>query len=143
MAPKAVVKSYREIDHSGDVGIEAWGNSAAELMENLTRGLFGLFARATAEHVLAHDLEVVSKSESDLVVDWLSEVIAMAAANGVTYSGVVVKSIDRTSARGTLLGEATDPARHDLRFDVKAATYHGLVFERTASGYHACVIFDL
>jgi SHS2 domain-containing protein len=47
------------------------------------------------------------------------------------------------AARGVVRGEGVDVDRHALRFDVKAATYHGLVFRESASGCFARVIFDL
>ena len=46
-------------------------------------------------------------------------------------------------ASGRVWGEAVDEARHELRFDVKAATYHGLVNDVRDSVYYARVIFDL
>jgi protein archease len=134
---------FVEIDHSGDVGVEAWGATPAEAIENLTRGLFGLWCRGRVEPVVERAIEVRSESIGDLLVDWLSEVIACAATRGEVYGEVAVSADDERSARGVVRGETIDPARHRLRFDVKAATYHGLVFESTARGYHARVIFDL
>jgi SHS2 domain-containing protein len=54
-----------------------------------------------------------------------------------------VTKIDETSVEATLSGEGIDPERHGLRFDVKAATYHALLVEAGAKGFHARVIFDL
>jgi protein archease len=132
-----------EIDHSGDVGVEAWGATRAETVENLTRGLFGLWCRGRVAPVVERAIEVHSESTADLLVDWLSEVIACAGTRGEVYGDVAVTTADERSARGVVRGERVDPARHALRFDVKAATYHGLVFESTTRGYHARVIFDL
>lgn len=136
-------RTFREFDHSGDVGIEAWGETKTELFENMTRGLLSLLARGHVGNAVEHQVEVVSNNDADLVVDWLSEVIAATATSGMTWSDVAVMSVAGGRARGTLLGEPTKSARHDLRFDVKAATYHRLLFERTPSGFHARVVFDL
>jgi SHS2 domain-containing protein len=134
---------FVEIDHSGDVGVEAWGATRGEAIENVTRGLFGLWCRGHVEPVVERTIEVRSDAAGDLLVDWLSEVIACAATRGEVYGDVVVTATDEQSARGVLRGESVDAERHALRFDVKAATYHGLVFESDARGYHARVIFDL
>jgi SHS2 domain-containing protein len=140
-------RGVREIEHSGDVGIEAWGATQAELFQNVTRGLFGLMRRepheSAAGHVSSRRIAVNAASPAELLVDWLSEIILSASAHGEVYRDVVVESADETSACGVIRGERYDSARHVLRFDVKAATYHGLVCERSADGYHARVVFDL
>jgi SHS2 domain-containing protein len=142
-------RGVREIDHSGDVGIEAWGATQRELFENATRGLFALMSRqphesaADPRKLVERQIDVGSSEVAELLVDWLSEVILNASTHGEVYSDVSVESADDTSASGVIRGEPYDSARHVLRFDVKAATYHGLVCERTADGYYARVVFDL
>jgi SHS2 domain-containing protein len=136
-------RAYREIDHSGDVGIEAWGKTPARLFENATLGLLSLVATGPVGVSVKRELVVHAERPSDLLVAWLGEVILAAATHGEVYSGVRVDVIDDCNVRGVVAGERIDTARHALRFDVKAATYHGLVFEETDDGYHARVIFDL
>ena len=170
-----VETGFREFEHSGDVGIEAWGATHAALIENATRGLFGLLvwsgvgrnsANAAGPVVqqptapglprsalvvpacgrpldATRGIVVHAASHADVVVDWLNEVVTAAAMHGEVYDDVLVQAADEDSASGTLYGEAFDPARHQRRFDVKAATYHGLVCEKTADGLHARIIFDL
>jgi SHS2 domain-containing protein len=134
---------HREIDHSGDVGIEAWGLSRAELLAQATRGLLALMTWSGVEPVVARRLAVRSAGPADLLVDWLAQVILTAATHGELYGDVAMEHADEYSAAGVLRGSAFDATRHALRFDVKAATYHGLVFEETERGFHARVIFDL
>ncbi len=136
-------KKFEEIDHSGDVGIEALGRDEAEALENATLGLFSLMAcrgvTARFERVLAVDAD----SEEDMVVDWLSEVIATASTHGEVYCEVQIERTGEHSVRGILRGEPIEAGRHELRFDVKAATYHGLEIERTGERCRVRVIFDL
>ena len=134
---------FVEIDHSGDIGIEARGSNMAELIENATLGLLGLFCRGGVEPIAERELNVDSSSREDLLVDWLAEVIATIGTHGELYSVVEVIQVGEFFARGVLRGEKVDPARHDLRFDVKAATYHGLSIEEAADGLRGRVIFDL
>lgn len=134
---------FVEIDHSGDVGVEAWGATRGETIANVTRGLFALWCRGRVGPTVERTVDVRSDSAADLLVDWLSDVIACAATRGEVYGEVEVIAADERSARGVIRGEIIDARRHALRFDVKAATYHRLVFEPTARGYHARVIFDL
>jgi SHS2 domain-containing protein len=134
---------FREVDYSGDVGVEAWGASRSEVFANATRGLLGLMTWGRVDTEVLRRIEVHSSGAADVLVDWLSQVILAAAAHGEVYGDVTVERADETSAAGILRGAAFDAARHELRFDVKAATYHDLVFEATAGGFHARVIFDL
>jgi SHS2 domain-containing protein len=135
--------TYREFEHSGDIGIEAWGQDTARVLENATRGLLALMVRGEVGREVERNLEVSSASPEDLLVDWLSEVIASASMHGEVYGDVVVERATARAASGLLRGEPVAPERHELRFEVKAATYHGLLFEESGSGLHARVIFDL
>jgi len=91
----------------------------------------------------AREINVVSSSDEDLLVDWLAEVIATIGTHGELYGNIEISEIGEHFAGGVLHGEMVDPARHDLRFDVKAATYHGLSVNKTTDGFRGRVIFDL
>ena len=146
MAPRGEPPSapgFREIDHSGDIGIEAWGDSRAELFANATRGLLGLMVWGRAQGGVSRRIEVRSSSAADLLVDWLAEVILAAATHGEVYGDVSMERAGETSAAGVLRGAVFAAGRHERRFDVKAATYHDLLCEESAGRYHARVIFDL
>ena len=137
------LSGFSEVDHSGDVGIEATGRSFGELVENATRGLFGLMYRGAVAPVIERAVRIEGATADDILVDWLGEVITLAGVNGELYGEVAVTSVGPNRIEGVLRGEATDADRHDLRFDVKAATYHGLKVEEAEDGFRARVIFDL
>lgn len=134
---------FAEIDYSGDVGTEAWGDSRTDVFANATRALMALMCRSRVELSVTRAIAVRAETPGDVLVDWLSAVILAAATHGEVYGDVSVDSADDGSAVGEVRGEAIDPARHELRFDVKAATYHGLVVQRTDGRWFARVIFDL
>lgn len=136
-------RGFREVDHSGDVGVEAWGETPAQALEEATRGLFSLLARGDVDDVVEREIAAASDDPATLVVDWLGEVILAGATHAEVYSRVRVDQYGNGSARGVVRGEPIDPARHGLRFDVKAATYHGLRYETSPDGVRVVVIFDL
>ncbi len=141
-------KPFTEIDHSGDVGIEAHGADIRELLENATLGLFSLLCwndalPGEAEGMSERPIRVEAGSIEDLVVDWLNEVITTGSANGELYRSVTVHDANERFAEGVLKGELVDPDKHDLRFEVKAATYHALSVARDENGARVRVIFDL
>jgi SHS2 domain-containing protein len=134
---------FVEIDHSSDIGIEAWGKDLAESLQNATLGLLSLLSWNPVERVVERRIRVSSVSAEDLFVDWLGEVISMVGTHGELYGEVNVERAGEWFAEGVLRGEKIDPERHALRFDVKAATYHRLAVDKRSDGYHARVIFDL
>jgi SHS2 domain-containing protein len=136
-------KKFEEIDHCGDVGIEAWGADARKVLQNVTLGLFSLMVRGGVSARIERELTVEAGSDEDLLVDWLSEVIAASATHGEVYCEADITRAGPNSVRGVIRGESIDPSRHELRFDVKAATYHRLVFDRGSGGCRVRVVFDL
>jgi SHS2 domain-containing protein len=142
-ADDARARGFREVDHSGDVGIDVWGATLADLLANATRGLCTLMTWNTVARSCSRSIEVEAASPQDLVVDWLSAVILASATHAELYAAAEVVVAEDVVARGVVFGEPINAVRHALRFDVKAATYHGMQMEKTASGYRARVIFDL
>jgi SHS2 domain-containing protein len=70
-------------------------------------------------------------------------VLSLSGVHGELYGDVTIRKTGEWYAEGSLGGEKIDPPRHDLRFDVKAATYHGLEVETLPGGCRGRVIFDL
>jgi SHS2 domain-containing protein len=136
-------RKFEEIDHSGDVGIEARGKDEVDALANATLGLFSLMVHNGVSARVERPLAIDSNSDEDLVVDWLSEVIATASMHGEVYGDVRIERTGAYSVRGVIRGEPIDAGRHQLRFDVKAATYHGLLVERKNDGCRIRVVFDL
>jgi SHS2 domain-containing protein len=137
------MEPFREIDHSSDVGIEVTGGDLTELFRNAALGLIGLQVRNAVDPARTRRITVQSSSLEDLLVDWLSEIITCGATYGEVYCDVSVESLGAYFIEGTLLGEPVDPAKHELRFEVKAATYHRLFVRQDGEGCAARVIFDL
>jgi len=135
--------AFREIDHSGDVGIEATGGSFPELATNATRGLFGLMYRGEVARSVERPIRADGATLEDVLVEWLGEVISISAVHGELYGEVEILRHGPDHLEGVLRGEPLDAERHDLRFDVKAATYHDLKVEEDGGVFHARVIFDL
>jgi len=136
-------KPFGEFDHSGDIGIEARGDSREELIEYLSRGLFSLMCQSRVAGSIDRRIVVASGSLEGLIVDWLSEIISAVDVHGEVYGTVRVDKLESGRLEGVIRGERYDPKKHELRFEVKAATYHGLAVEHSGGRYRARVIFDL
>lgn len=134
---------FEEFDHSGDVGIEVRAESMEDLFATAARALMHLMATGPVEARLTRRVAVESDCFEGLLVDWLAEILSLSSACGEIYGEVEVEKMGAHFVEGLLKGEPVDEDKHELRFEVKAVTYHRLSLTPEARGYRASVIFDL
>ncbi len=115
-------------EHTADVGVAATGDTFAEALAWLARGMFSVIA--ALEGVETRESIEVSVSSIDreaLVIDWLNELLYRYDGEGWLLKEFdVVVSEDGRSLTARCKGEHVAPERHELLGDIKAATYHGL-----------------
>jgi SHS2 domain-containing protein len=136
--------SWETFEHDADVGLIVRGRDGAELFGNAGLALFDLVC--DLERVEERDrYSVVGDADSveALLVEWLNELVYLFEGEGVVCRRFAFASWEETRFRAEAFGERADPARHDPRDLVKAATYHGLSVARLPDGYEARVILDV
>lgn len=137
------MRRYRVIAHTADTGIVARGSTLAEAFENAAYGMFDLMfdlrrVEAGAECVV----EAQAETSDELLVAWLSALLAEAEIREVAFSRFSVAEVGEGLVRGTAAGAPT--AGLELRGPpVKAVTFHDLAVERVRRGWEARVIFDV
>jgi SHS2 domain-containing protein len=129
---------------TADVGIWATGPTADALFEALGLGLFAVITDLRT--VRAREERAVSASAEDvpsLVVAFLGELILLQQTDGFLVRTLTVHGVGDppTSILASATGEPFDPARHPARTEVKAATFHGLIFDPERG--RARVILDI
>ncbi len=147
--PDEPMTGWTLVDHTADIGLRVWGGTPAELFESAGRGLAHLMTdprlvrpSESREIVLdARDLE-------EALISWLQEMIYRFEVERFVPAEIEVDEVRLPRVAGRIRGEAFDPARHETRLDIKAATYHALEVLRTATGeggdrWEAVVIFDI
>jgi len=86
-------------------------------------------------------------SLAGLLFDWLSDIVYWKDAAAVVYhdlTATVVEDAAGWRLTGTLIGDAIDPQRQELRADVKAVTKHLYTVEQLADRtWRARVVLDL
>jgi SHS2 domain-containing protein len=135
LAPRV---SFRTADSSGDVVLESDGADASQALLDLARGFSHL---ATAGSSLSASqeqaIDLKGRDPASLVVAFINELVFLLETEGfLPMDGTLV--LEGPSAaphlRGRLKGDTFDASRHRRGLDVKAATYHGLVFEAPTNG---------
>jgi SHS2 domain-containing protein len=78
----------------------------------------------------------------NLMVRWLAELLFLSESEGVLLSQFTVERLDGLALEASVAGERFDRARHAVRVEIKAPTYHGLRIEQADGGWLVRVIFD-
>jgi SHS2 domain-containing protein len=135
---------WAEVQHTADAGLEAWAPSLAELLRQAACGMLNLIAdRRGVRRGVARRVEATGDGVEELLVNWLSELNFQHQVHGELYAEVVVDEASESEASGRAIGEPLDPARHELRSEIKGVTYHGLEVKRGPEGWTARVLFDV
>ncbi len=135
---------FRVLEHTADIGFEAFGQTREEVFRNAGRALMDLMvdldAVAPATHV---KIKVEGSDAPSLLVNWLSEILYLFDAEQWLFSDFELASLNDRALVARAHGEEFDPARHRIKLLVKAITYHQLVLEETADGWRAQVYVDV
>jgi SHS2 domain-containing protein len=136
--------AYRVLSHTADTGIEAAGETLAELIEVLSKGMFELMARCDPSVDLHRlTLRVDAPTIEDLVVDILSELLFRSETEDLVFCefrvtlepGVPAATVETAGVPVDTV-EPTGPP-------IKAVTYHDLVVEQRESLWYGRVYFDV
>ncbi|PSQ85171.1 MAG: protein archease [Bacteroidetes bacterium QS_3_64_15] len=140
--------SFREIDHTGDIGIQVTAPTLPRLFERAALGTFHVLTDLDAVQTPdATSIAVDGRDREALMVRWLSELNYRHTVDNVLYASFEVASIDNANDGLTLTatarGEPIDPNRHTVYTELKAITFHGLDVHKTDNGWAVQVIFDM
>jgi SHS2 domain-containing protein len=137
------MRRYEVLSHTADTGVAARGSSLAEAFENAAFGMFDLvFDLSGVSGSEECRVEVTAETPAELLVAWLSALLAEAEIRGLVFARFVVEQMTEGSLRGTASGGPA--AGLELRGPpVKAVTYHDLVVEQVPGGWRVQVIFDV
>ncbi len=141
-----LVVSYEILGHTADVRIRVSGDDLAGLIRGAVLGIASLVA--DTNNIEGRDsvaVEASGETPEELLVHLLGEVLYVHYTRRLVFSDAEVEVPDDGAlrARCTLWGEAYDPARHELGYDIKAVTYHDLKIESTGDRLSAEIVFDV
>lgn len=141
-----LVVSYEILDHTADVRVRAFGDDMAGLLRSAVHAIASLIA--AVDSVLSTEavtVEATGETPEELLVHLLSEVLYVHYTRRIVFRGAEVEVPDKAVLRAlcTLRGEAYDPGRHELAYDIKAVTYHDLKIERAGDRLTAEIVFDV
>lgn len=138
------VQPFRTLEHTADVGFEAFGSTREEVFANAARALMSLVVDLdTIEPVGEVTLQVNGPDPESVLVNWLSELLFLNDAEGWLFRDFEVLSLHDDSLTARARGEKLQRPRHRVNLLVKAITYHQLSLDRTPRGWRAQVYVDI
>ena len=138
------MQPFRTLEHTADVGFEAFGSTREEVFANSARALMNLIVdletiRPSGEVTL----HIHGPDPESLLVNWLSELLFLHDAEGWLFRDFEIKSLKDDSLSAVARGEKFQQSRHQAKMLVKAITYHQLAVEQTPWGWRAQVYVDI
>ena len=139
---------FEYLDHEADVGIVGIGHTVEEAFEQGALAVFNLMTDVRDVRAMTErNIECQAEECSTLFVELINELLAERDISDLLFTRTTVTRIEQTD-RGYRLsarvyGEPLDPDRHDLRTEVKAATYSGLKFEQSEGVYRIQCVVDV
>jgi protein archease len=134
---------FREIEHTGDIGIELEADSRAELFRRAAIAIAQLMVDTTEVRAqTTRDLLIAGSQDEDLMHDMLSALLQLFLLEAFIWSAASIEERD-DGLKLQLSGEPFNPDRHQFYEEIKAVTYHQLSVRRTGGKWRARVIFDV
>lgn len=129
---------YRWIEHTAELELEIEAATEGGVLAEAVRALGELIGECDGEAVELAGLEVRSPDRGALLADWIAELLYRAETEDFIPCEAREVTLSGDRLRATVEGRRGVP-----RHLVKAATYHGLAFERARGGWRARVVLDV
>jgi SHS2 domain-containing protein len=136
------MKKFEIIEHTADIGIIAAGKDLAEAFSHAAYGLFSIITDLRkVRQTETRTVELKEGNTEDLLFAWLNHLIYLFDAEQMVFKRCDIQEFDGKNIKAVCHGEKVDPARHEMKIGVKAATYHMLKIDRENNQVQ--VIFDI
>ena len=154
------VRDFEVLEHTADVGFEAYGATREEVFRNAGRALMSVIVDLdSVEPRERLPVAAEGREPAGLLVTWLSEIVYLYDTEGWLFRDFEVAAVgagsEATSSAGLItglttnfrkdspgcsvaaigIGERFEPGRHQINLLVKAITYHQLALDQIDEGH--------
>ncbi|MDF1597256.1 MAG: archease [Acidimicrobiia bacterium] len=138
-----IVRRFEILPHTADVAVAVYGESVSDLFANAASALFELMFEMDSPRLgPTVRVEATGDGLEELLVAWLSELLAIAEVDGVALADFEVTVTGDNKAAGS----ATAIPVEDLVMagtPIKAVTYHELRVREVGGIWTATIVFDV
>ena len=136
--------SFREIEHTADLGVEVTAATFPALLAASGETLFAMIADPRDIHLREEIIVSASGDEpEELLHAWLSELHARFNIESFFVGKSAIHQITADRVEGTIRGEKLDQNLHQFRHEIKGVTYHQFRVWQEDGLWHAKIIFDV
>lgn len=136
------MKRFELIEHTADIGINAFGNALSEAFANAAYGMFSIIAELdNVRETESRRIEIDADDTEGLLFEWLNGLLYYFDVETLLFKRFEITEFGATRLEADCFGEKYDPSRHHLKTGVKSATYHMLEVDREKNRVR--VIFDI
>ncbi|MHA1961637.1 MAG: archease [Candidatus Thorarchaeota archaeon] len=141
------LRRFGFFEHEADVGIFGVGSSLDEAFQEGAKALFQVMADIkNIEPKEEISIKAEAPDEEALFVEWLNVLLAEKDLEDMFFSDFEVRIQQERNVfvlAGVAKGEKTNPQKHHLKIEVKAATYSQLKVERLGNGCRVQCVVDV
>lgn len=137
-------RKYKVIEHTADLGIHVFGKDAEALYTNAAYALFDQITDMNRlEGKNQKSITIGGEDWPDLMVNWLRELLFLWNGEEQLVKTVDITFLTEQKLSADIYYDRYDAARHDIKLEIKAVTYHLTRVAEKASSWQAEVIFDV
>ena len=136
------MQRFELIEHTADIGLNAYGKTLSEAFANAAYGMFSIIAELeNVREVENRRVEVDADDIEGLLFEWLNSLLYYFDVEMLLFRKFDIIEFGDTRLAAVCRGEKFDASRHEIRTGVKSATYHMLEVDRKENRVR--VIFDI
>ena len=136
------MKRFELIEHTADMGLQAFGKDLPEAFENAAYGMFSIIAELdNVKEVESRRIEIKEDDAESLLFEWLNSLLYYFDVETLIFKRFEMLEFGEGNLKADCYGERYDKKRHRLKTGVKSATYHMLEVDRVKNRVQ--VIFDV
>ena len=130
---------------TADVAFEAYGKDLNELFANSALAMFEVMVNTEEiEPKVEREIELEANDLEGLLFEWLNELLFYYGSENLAFSRFEVEVDEKElKLKAKCFGEEINPAKHETKTEVKAATYHNLEIKKEDGRWRARVILDI
>ena len=136
------MKRFKFLEHTADIGLEAYGSNLAEAFANAAYGLFSIITDPAGISEVESCLVEVNEADAEgLLFEWLNRLVYIFDVELLLFKRFEMVEFNERHLKARCYGEKYDPARHHLKMGIKSVTYHQLTVDSQKNSVR--VIFDI
>jgi SHS2 domain-containing protein len=134
---------YQKFDHGADVGIKGIGKDLNQAFTETAKAMFDVMVDiGKINPGRKVKIEVKAENKEELLVEFLNKLLSEADLKNMVFSEFQVL-IKFNKLKALAFGEKLSPKKHNIKTEVKAATYSMLEIGQEGENFYAQCVIDV